>query len=325
MEVLSIALCAVALLLLFYVAIIWYNIRLPYSRNINPKGKYVLVTGAASGIGKGTVDNLLRIGCTKIFAVDINEKLLKENFGSNSKVVCIAIDISNVEQVKDAVRIVANELPSNEKLFGIINCAGILCSRFTPLLNVKEQDMERMFKVNVFGMIHLNKYLFPHLQRPNGVIVNVSSMNGLGMMPLLGVYPATKYAVRGYSEALRRELALLGIRVVSVYPGGVNTPLASQMATQPVDTCEYDFWDSRLWSDPATNIQKDNPMLFMPDEIGLFIANAMFHSGMKRDLILDKLWYFRAMYYSTYALLPNVISDIIYSFPIKLRNKSKQE
>lgn len=288
-----------------------------------------LVTGAASGIGRGTVENLLKIGCGKIFACDINEKQLQENFGKNEQVICITVDISNLEQVQKAVAIVEQHLPPNEKLFGIVNCAGILCPRYTPIIGVKEEEVERQFKVNVFGMIRMNKNLFPYLQRPNGVIINVSSMSGLGFLPLLGMYPATKYAVRGYSEALRRELALLGIRVVSVFPGGVNTPLSAQLGSQSVDCSEYDFWDSRIL-EYSTKVGMDTtnsnmPILFMPHEIGFFLSNIVFNSNVKRDIILDKYWFVRAFYYSTYALLPNAISDTLYSLAMKLNTKRKQD
>ncbi len=154
-------------------------------------------------------------------------------------------------------------------------------------------------------------------------------MSGLGFLPLLGMYPATKYAVRGYSEALRRELALLGIRVVSVFPGGVNTPLSAQLGSQSVDCSEYDFWDSRIL-EYSSKVGMDTtnssmPILFMPHEIGFFLSNIVFNSHMKRDIILDKFWFVRAFYYCTYALLPNVVSDFLYSVAMKLNTKRNQD
>lgn len=89
-------------------------------RNIDTKNKYILVIGAASGIGKATVKQLLKSGSKIIFEYDIINKALIENFQDHSNVVSIKVDISNIEQIKEVSKLASEKLDTNERLFQII-------------------------------------------------------------------------------------------------------------------------------------------------------------------------------------------------------------
>ena len=188
------------------------------------EGKTVMVTGAASGIGRATAIQCAEMGA-KVFLVDLNEKGLQETkkLISHNDVEYRALDLTNLDSLIEMVA----TLP---KLDGVASNAGIVLSLLAKFSEPK--DMERIFKINTFSHINLVQQLIAQKKLNKGAsIVFTSSMSGV-YCGLAGgsLYGATKSAVLGYTKALAIELAPRGIRVNTIHPGMIETPLTSGTA-----------------------------------------------------------------------------------------------
>lgn len=188
------------------------------------KEKTVLVTGAASGIGRATAKACAEAGASLIL-LDLNEKGLKETEAmlKSVEVKTYALDLTSL----DAIKKVMAQLP---KLDGVVSNAGIVKSLLAKF-NEKE-DMEKIFQINTFSHINLIQELIKQKRLNKGAsIVMTSSMSGV-FCGLAGgsLYGATKAALVGYAKALAIELAPRGIRVNTVHPGMIETPLTKGTA-----------------------------------------------------------------------------------------------
>lgn len=188
------------------------------------EGKTILITGAASGIGRATAVQCSVMGA-KVILVDLNEQGLKETKAllSFDDTEFRALDLTDLENL---IEIVAS-LP---KLDGVVSNAGIVLSLLAKFSEAK--DMERIFKINTFSHINLVQQLITQKKLNKGAsIVFTSSMSGV-YCGLAGgsLYGATKSAILGYSKALAIELAPRGIRVNTIHPGMVETPLTNSTA-----------------------------------------------------------------------------------------------
>jgi short-subunit dehydrogenase len=110
-----------------------------------------------------------------------------------------------------------------------VNNAGI--GYFAAIEESEEDEVRRMFEINFFGLANMTKAVLPHMRkRRSGHVVNIASIGGLVSFPTVGFYNATKYAVDGYSEALSKETAPLGIKVTVIAPSGFRTDWAGRSA-----------------------------------------------------------------------------------------------
>jgi NADP-dependent 3-hydroxy acid dehydrogenase YdfG len=189
------------------------------------KGRVAVVTGASSGIGRAVSLRLAEKGCALALA-DIDEEGLQETRrlagSSAAKITLHRVDVADV----DAMRAFVDEVvTAHGGVQIVVNNAGV--SVDASLEHGSLDDLEWLVGVNFWGVVHGCKLFLPHLlASERGHIVNISSLYGLIAMPLNAGYCATKFAVRGWSEALRVELAEHGIGVTCVYPGGVATNVA---------------------------------------------------------------------------------------------------
>ncbi len=188
------------------------------------EGKAVMVTGAASGIGRAAAIQCAEMGA-KVVLVDLNEKGLQETkeLISQIDVEYRALDLTNLDNLIEMVA----TLP---KLDGVASNAGIVLSLLAKFSEPK--DMERIFKINTFSHINLVQQLIAQKKLNKGAsIVFTSSMSGV-YCGLAGgsLYGATKSAILGYTKALAIELAPRGIRVNTIHPGMIETPLTSGTA-----------------------------------------------------------------------------------------------
>lgn len=190
--------------------------------------KSVVVTGASTGIGWGCVKVLIADG-HRVFgsvrkAAD-GERLSKE-FGD--RFVPVRFDVTDHQAVRAGAAHVASVLGS-ETLFGLVNNAGIAVAG--PLLDLPIGEFEHQLAVNVTGQLRVTQAFAPLLgadrtrSGPPGRIVMMSSVAGRNAFPFLGPYSASKFALEGMSESLRRELMIFGIDVIVVGPGPIATPI----------------------------------------------------------------------------------------------------
>lgn len=188
-------------------------------------GKVILVTGAAQGIGRAIALRLAKEGAD-IALVDLKEDKLravaKEVEALGRKASIFAADVSQRDDVFAAVE-------HAEKTLGgfdvIINNAGI--SQVKAISEVRQEDMDRIFRINVDGVmwgIQAATEKFKQLGQ-KGKVINASSIAGHDGFALLGVYSATKFAVRALTQAAAKEYASAGITVNSYCPGIVGTDM----------------------------------------------------------------------------------------------------
>ena len=188
------------------------------------EGKTILVTGAASGIGRATAIQCAEMGA-KVILVDLNEQGLKDSITliSRNDTEYRALDLTDLDKLIEMV----GSLP---KLDGVASNAGIVLSLLAKFSEPK--DMERIFKINTFSHINLIQQLIAQKKLNKGAsIVFTSSMSGV-YCGLAGgsLYGATKSAILGYTKALAIELAPRGIRVNTIHPGMIETPLTNGTA-----------------------------------------------------------------------------------------------
>ena len=185
------------------------------------KNKTAAVTGAASGIGRMLAVNLANEGCNLALA-DINASGLQETaklVGDRVKVTTHIVDVSRREQVFQYADEAAGRHGGVDL---IINNAGVGIGDF--LETIPLEDFEWLMGINFWGVVYGTMAFLPHLRkRPEGHIINISSINGIMPNPNNGPYCAAKFAVKGYTETLAQEMHGTSIHVSCVHPGGIKT------------------------------------------------------------------------------------------------------
>jgi short-subunit dehydrogenase len=183
-----------------------------------------LVTGASSGIGAATALELARRGARVVVAArraDRLEHVVREIVAAGGAAKAIPTDLSDTEAV---ARLAAGATAAFGRVDVLVNCAGVNWS--TAFARTSPQDVARLTSVNLLGAMLLTRELLPGmLERHHGAIVSVGSLSGrVAMEPL---YSATKYGLRGFSLALRRQLAGSGVSVSLVAPGKIRTAMTA--------------------------------------------------------------------------------------------------
>ena len=188
-------------------------------------GRIAVVTGAASGIGRGIALALARRGCNLALA-DLNEAGLAETAGmaDGVRVSTHRLDVADRGAVAAFPALVVEKHGGAQLLF---NNAGVACGG--TFEQVTESDFEWLMEINFYGVVRMTRAFLPLLRAAEEArIVNISSVFGLIAPPGQSAYCASKFAVRGFSESLRRELEAEGsnVGVTVVHPGGVATSIA---------------------------------------------------------------------------------------------------
>jgi len=188
----------------------------------------VVVTGASTGIGRAAVARTVRER-SQVFASvrkQADADSLTQEFGD--AVTPLIFDVADEAAVRAGAAQVAQAL-GNRKLFGLVNNAGIAVPG--PLLYLDAEDLKRQFEINVIGVHRVTQAFAPLLGADQdrtgapGRIVMISSVGGQNGAPFVGPYAASKFALEGYSQSLRRELMLFGIDVIVIGPGAIATPI----------------------------------------------------------------------------------------------------
>ncbi|MBI9085283.1 MAG: SDR family oxidoreductase [Desulfobacterales bacterium] len=192
----------------------------------------IFITGAASGIGRATALYFAEKGWF-VGLFDIDETGLSElsrRIGEDRS-CCRPMDVTRQESVKEAVRHFSQH--TGQKMDVLFNCAGIL--RMGPHHRIDIDDQKQIVAVNLTGILHcIHECLSILKKTPGSAIVNMSSASAVYGSPELAVYSATKFAVRGLTEALNIEFEALGIRVSHVMAPYVQTPMILDAKVQAI-------------------------------------------------------------------------------------------
>lgn len=217
-------------------------------------GKVVVVTGAGSGIGQALAIGLGRSGA-KLAISDVDAEGLaatEERLTAiGAPVKADRLDVTEREAFELYADAVKDHYGTVNQIY---NNAGIA---FTGSVEVSQfKDIERVMDVDYWGVVNGTKVFLPHLiASGDGHVINVSSVFGLLAVPGQAAYNAAKFAVRGFTEALRQEMIVAGhpVKVTCVHPGGIKTGIARNMET--ADGLDKDelakYFDKRLASTSA--------------------------------------------------------------------------
>jgi len=183
-------------------------------------GRTAVISGAASGIGRGLAQRLSAHG-SPVAITDIDERGLKETEASLAgPVLSRVLDVRDAQAQRDFADAVREWTPT--RVGAVFNNAGVAVA--SSVLDADVDDDQWLWDINFHGVVNGTRAFLPILvEQDEGVIVNTSSVYGLAGVPNQSAYCSAKFAVRGFTDALRQELRGTGVSAVNVHPGGINT------------------------------------------------------------------------------------------------------
>lgn len=206
--------------------------------SLQQASRFVVITGASTGIGAGCAIGCAQQGMT-VFAgvrnLQAGEALQAKE---GAAIIPLQLDVTDDESIKRAADTVRQRV-GGAGLAGLINNAGIAIG--SPLEVIPLSQLRKQLEVNVIGQIAVTQAFLPLLRQAHGRIVNMGSIAGRGTIPMMGPYSASKFAMEALTDALRLELYPWGIHVSIIEPGAIATPI----------------WDKSL--NTALDVEKDMP------------------------------------------------------------------
>ena len=175
-------------------------------------------------MGKQTT-TLLREKGYNVFCLDICGDEQDENF--------VKTDLTSLKSIENAFNVISKKV---DKLDAIVHFGGIY--KLNSLVEIDEEDMLKIFNVNFFGVYRVNKVFLPLLKQNSKIVITSSELAPLNPLPFTGLYGITKSTIEKYAFSLRMELQLLGIQVVVLRPGAVNTNLLGASQTEIDNFCK---------------------------------------------------------------------------------------
>lgn len=184
----------------------------------------VVVTGASTGIGAATASELARRGFHVLAGV---RRKADADALRATHLEPVILDITNETDIAALVKRIADDR-ERRPLCALVNNAGIGIN--APVETLPLAEWRRLFEVNLFGHVAMTQALLPALIDSRGTVVNITSVGGKVAMATYGPYAGAKFALEAVSDALRREVAPLGVKVIVVEPGAVRTEMLGRVA-----------------------------------------------------------------------------------------------
>jgi len=196
---------------------------------MNIKGKTALVTGASRGIGKAISIELARVGIKHLILVARNRQKLAEVATEIAtigvKVTTLSLDLTQPASINIAI---AQAWSTHRPIHLLVNCAGV--AHQSAFLDTQAHKFEEEISLNLVGMMNITRLLAKRMaSQKEGTIVNVSSLMGKVAAPTMSTYSATKFAIVGFTQALRSELAEHNIQVIALLPTLTDTDMAHNL------------------------------------------------------------------------------------------------
>jgi hypothetical protein len=263
----------------------------------------VVITGCSSGIGRAAayafLDEEWQVYATARNPADI------ETLGEAG----CEIGTLDVRDPDDIERVVDRIIEAEGRLDAVVNNAGY--GQHGPLEDVDDERFERQFDVNVFGPHRLIREALPQLRKQgDGTIVNVSSVSGRLAAPGMGAYSASKHAMEGYSDSLRREIEQFGISVSVVQPGPVETNFRDRVGDELGRLDRTDAYeDLYAFQEDATLIGGDGPLAVHPAAVAEAIVEAAVTPDPEPRYVVGRAA--QLLVYASY--LPDRIEDRIFA------------
>lgn len=188
----------------------------------------ILITGASSGIGAAVARLFCQRGWRAVLAArraDRLQELVQEIQVGGGEALSVPTDVTDVDQLQHLVKAALDRFGRIDVLF---NNAGFGRLDWLEKLDL-QAGIAAQIAVNLTASAQLASLVLPHMiSRRSGVIINMSSLAGWVGTPTYSIYAASKFGLRGFSEALRREVGVFGVKVCAIYPGGVDTEFAEK-------------------------------------------------------------------------------------------------
>lgn len=221
---------------------------------MKPEKRAVVVTGASTGIGLACVETLIGKGFFVFGAVrkEADAQRLQARFGD--AFAPLLFDVTDAQAIAAAAKTVEGWL-GGTTLAGLVNNAGVAVPG--PLLHLPIDEVRRQLEVNVIGQLQVTQAFAPLIGArvpqggPPGRIVNMSSVAGTRATPFLGAYAASKFALEGLSDALRRELTIYNVKVTVIQPGMIATPIWDK-----AEGADFSRFDATVYGPAARKVQK---------------------------------------------------------------------
>lgn len=250
--------------------------------------KAVLITGASSGLGRAATEHLAARGYHVYAGARKDADIQALNAIEN--VTAVRLDVTSPEQIAAAVELVAQ---GDRGLWGLVNNAGI--NVIDPLIEAREEDLEFIFDVNVYGIFRVTKAFAPMIIESGGRIVNISSISGVlsGGYVGYGMYTMTKHAVEAYTDSLDFELAPLGVRAIAVEPGNYQSKIGDSRCRRMlsgIDARSYTYFEKQMnqyvqWCRERIE-EGQQPQSAEPIEVSLAIEHALFSDEPKEHYMV---------------------------------------
>jgi NAD(P)-dependent dehydrogenase (short-subunit alcohol dehydrogenase family) len=191
--------------------------------------RYVLISGASSGIGKAAAIALGKAG-VGVFAGALSEgEAASMQAEGHANVTPVVLDVTSMESIKTAVDTISKTMHSADRFHGLVNCAGVDIN--APLHVLEHGEIMQMINVNFVGGVMLTRAMLPLLRRDKGRLVFISSAMALLRTPMISIYCSTKTGIEGFADAMRLELIPVGVKVSIIEPGVIRTPLVASGLT----------------------------------------------------------------------------------------------
>jgi cyclopentanol dehydrogenase len=234
-------------------------------------GKVALVTGAAMGMGKAHAELLAKEGA-KVILTDTNaregENVAKGIVKKNGRADFYRHDVANEA---DWRRVVEQVVAKDGKIDVLINNAGIFVMKL--LEDTTTEDWDKIFDVNVRGIFFGTKAVLPAMKKAGGgSIINISSIYGLVGAPMAAAYEASKGAVRLFTKACAADLAAYNIRVNSIHPGVIDTPMTKDLLADPATKTA--ILGTTILKRPAAPQEVSSAVLFLASDESSFVDGA---------------------------------------------------
>ena len=215
--------------------------------------RYVLITGASTGIGAACAIGCAERGMTVFAGVRNFSAGHALQAKAGASIIPVELDVTDGDSIHKAAELVSRQV-GEAGLSGLVNNAGIAIG--SPLELIPIQQLRRQLEVNVVGQIAVTQSVLPLLRRARGRIVNMGSIAGRGAIPMMGPYSASKHALEALTDALRLELYPWGMDVSIIEPGAINTPIwgKSLQVSMGIES-ELPLAGRQLYQDTAERIR----------------------------------------------------------------------
>ncbi len=192
------------------------------------------ITGCSTGFGRELARHTLELGYPTVVTARNTAQIEDLAKGHEDNALILQLDVTKAEDIESAVKAAVERFGRIDVL---VNNAGI--GYFGSFEESEMDEVRKMFEINVWGLANMTRAVLPTLrQQRSGTIVNISSQGGLVANPAVSFYTATKFSVEALSEALSKEVAPLGLKVLIVEPGPFRTDWAGRSANEVPSTIE---------------------------------------------------------------------------------------